>query len=211
MTTESAVAEYAIAESRSGSTAPPFAFLQTVISQYANSPIMLKLLENMADYLDVGADFDRFFALVWNVDTAIGYGLDVWGRIVGVSRVLQLPGTGEFFDFSESGASAHSFGEAIFYGGGDLTSNFALSDAAYRKLIFAKALANISNGSIPGINQILINLFSQYGNCYVIDNQDMTVTYSFGPTLSAVDYAVAVQSGVLPKPAGVTAIFQQRP
>lgn len=181
----------------------------TVISQYANSPVLLALIENLSDHIDPTRDIDAFFDLVFNVDTAQGYGLDVWGRIVGVSRVLKLPGTGgDFFGFAES-IDAHSLNEAPFYGGGTLTNNFSLSDGAYRKLILAKALANICDGSIPAINQILINLFSAYGNCYVTDGGDMTMTYTFGATLSEVDFAIVSQSGVLPRPAGVSATVVQ--
>jgi hypothetical protein len=185
-----------------------FDWFATVISQYANSPILLKLIANMAEYIDPTANFDAFFTLVFNVDTAVGYGLDVWGRIVGVSRVLRLPGDAQYFGFSES-TDGYPFDEGIFFGGGVLTSNFSLSDAAYRKLILAKALANISDGSIPGINQILINLFGNYGNCYVTDGGNMTMTYTFGATLSVVDFAIVAQSGVLPRPAGVSVTIVQ--
>ena len=214
MAAEDAIGEFAIAESRSpfdGTAAPPtrpFDVLATVISQYANSPILLQLIYNMADYLDPTANFDAFYNLIWNVDTAQGYGLDVWGRIVGVSRVLQLPVNEDFFGFDPA-SDAFPFNEGIFYGGGVTTNNFALSDTAYRKLILAKALANISDGSIPSINQILINLFSEYGNCYVTDGEDMTMTYTFGSTLSLVDFAIVSQSGVLPRPAGVSATIVQ--
>lgn len=186
-----------------------FDWFSTVLSQYANSPILLALVENFADYIDPTANFDAFFQLVFDVDTAVGYGLDVWGRIVGVSRILQLPAPGDYFGFSES-SDAHSFNEAPFYGGGSLTNNFALSDDAYRRLILAKALANICDGSIPAINQILINLFGgSYGNCYVTDGGDMTMTYTFGATLSPVDFAIVSQSGVLPRPVGVSATIVQ--
>lgn len=193
-----------------------FDWFSTVISQYANSPILLQLIANVSDYIDPTANFDQFFALVFNVDTAQGYGLDVWGRIVGVSRVLRLPAPGNYFDFTASAPASpvpntdrHSFNESIFYGGGSLTSNFSLTDAAFRKLILAKALANICDGSVPGINQILINLFGIYGNCYVIDGGDMTLIYRFATTLSAVDYAIISQSGVLPRPASVSTTIQQ--
>src|ERR1043166_4995609 len=67
-----------------------FDWWQTVISQYANSPRMMQLLADFYDYIDPVYLDDQFFDLVWNVDTAIGYGLDIWGRIVGVSRVIQV-------------------------------------------------------------------------------------------------------------------------
>lgn len=185
-----------------------FNWFLTVISQYANSPVLLEVLGNMASYIDPTVNIDRFFRLIWNVDTAEGYGLDVWGRIVGVSRVLQLPLDEDYFGFEEA-TDAFGFNQAPFFNGNVLTSNFSLSDTAYRKLILAKALANISDGSIPGINQILINLFSDYGNCYVTDGNDMTMTYTFSASLSPVDFAIVSQSGVLPRPAGVSVSIVQ--
>lgn len=200
--------ELAIAESRDpyGGVVPSavFDWFSTLISQYANSPVLLQLVANMAEYIDPTALFDKFFQLVFNVDTAIGYGLDVWGRIVGVSRVLQLPLDGKYLGFEQADPTAYSFGEGIFFSNNQLTSNFALADEAYRRLILAKALANISDGSIPAINQILINLFGAYGNCYVTDGEDMTMTYTFGSALTPVDFAIVSQSGVLPRPVGVS-------
>ncbi len=213
MLADRALGELAIAASPTPSsvadlTSTAFDIFATVISQYANSPVLLELIANMAVYIDPTAKFDAFFTLIWNVDTAQGHGLDVWGRIVGVSRVLQLPADGDFFGFDEA-TDAFTFNEGIFYGGVNLTDNFALTDTAYRRLILAKALSNISDGSIPGINQILINLFSSYGNCYVTDGGNMTMTFTFGSDLSPVDFAIVSQSGILPKPAGVTVSIVQ--
>lgn len=208
---DEALAEQAIAESLNQAGFAPserFAFAATVISQYANSPVLLKMVADQADYIDPSANIDAFFLQVFNVDTATGYGLDVWGRIVGVSRVLQIPGTDPFFGFDEA-TDGEPFNQAIFFNGDVLTDNFSLSDDAYRKLILAKALANISDGSIAGINQILINLFSEYGNCYCTDGLDMTMTYTFGDTLSPVDFAIVSQSGVLPRPTGVSVTIVQ--
>lgn len=210
MQTEAAIGQLALSESNNpGVPVVSFDWFSTVISQYANSPILLKLIENFNTYVDPSANVDAFYALIFNVDTAQGYGLDVWGRIVGVSRVLHLPDGSEYLGFREAG-DAYTFGEGIFFGGGTATQNFSLSDTVYRRLILAKALSNISDGSIAGINQILINLFSDYGNCYVVDNGDMTLSYSFGGTLSLVDYAIVAQSGVLPRPCGVSSTIVQR-
>ncbi len=41
--------------------------------------------------IDPTADLNAFYDLVWNVATAQGWGLDVWGRIVGVTRNLNIP------------------------------------------------------------------------------------------------------------------------
>lgn len=176
----------------------------TVLSQYANSPIITALVDLFAQWLDPKARFDEFYALIWNIDTAHGFGLDIWGRILGVNRVLQVP-TGEYLGF-ESDDQAKPFGFGIFYGGSRLTNNVALTDEAYRLLLLAKAALNITNASAPAINAILLNLF---GQGYVRDNLDMTITYVFSQTLTPVETAIVFQSGVLPKPCGVSFDVEQ--
>lgn len=188
----------------------PFDFWNTIISQYANSPILTQLIANFDSYVDQTENMQNFFDFIWNVDTAQGYGLDVWGRIVGVSRTLHITGSAENFGFEEATTlSAFGFNQEPFYAGDPLTTNFNLSDSAFRVLIFAKALANISDGSIKAINQLLLNLFPGRGNCYVTDGLNMSMTYTFEFLLSPVEQAILGQSGVLPKPVGVSASVVQ--
>lgn len=189
----------------------PFDFWTTVISQYANSPILTTLISNCFQYLDQTYNMDQFFDLIWNIDTAQGIGLDIWGRIVGVSRTLQVE-TGAYLGFEEPHDTvSQPFNQAPFYSGGTLTSNYLLSDDAYRTLILAKAFANICDGSIPAINQLLINLFPGRGNAYVTDEGGMEMTYTFNFTLSPVESAIVFNSGVLPKPVGVKATVVENP
>lgn len=176
----------------------------TVLSQYANSPIITALVDLFAQWLDPQSRFDQFYSLIWDIDTAEGYGLDVWGRILGVGRVLQVP-VGEYLGF-EQDAQAKPFGFGIFYSGTRLTNNVALTDEAYRTLLLAKAALNITNASAPAINTILLNLF---GQGYVRDNRDMTITYVFSEALTPVETAIVFQSGVLPKPCGVSFDVEQ--
>jgi hypothetical protein len=184
-------------------------FSDTIISQYANSPIINQLITNFNQYIDPYINIDNFYDMLWDIDTAVGYGLDVWGRIVGVGRVLSVA-SGKFLGFEEAtNVSADPYNQSPMYSGQSVTSNFALSDDAYRTLILAKALANISTGSVPSINQILLNLFPGRGNCYVIDNNNMTMTYYFTFLLTAVEAAIVSQSGILPKPVGVLATVVQ--
>lgn len=177
---------------------------RTILSQYANSPILTRLIENMGAYLDQTTNFDAFYDLVMNVNTAQGYGLDVWGRIVGVGRTLSVPGDQTWLGFEEAGDPSQPFNQAPFYSGQQISTNFVLTDTAYRTLIFAKALANICDGSIPAINQILLNLFPNRGNCYVIDNLDMSMTFKFDFILTPVERAIVAQSGALPRSTGVS-------
>lgn len=188
-------------------TIPAFDVWSTIISQYANSPILTQLITNFFQYIDQTADFEAFFDNIWNIDTAQGYGLDVWGRIVGVTRNLQLPTVPpSSFGFAEANAgTALPFGFGVFFTGQGASSSFTLDDNDFRTLIFAKALANISDGSIKSINQLLLNLFPNRGNCFVVDGLNMTMEYVFSFPLSTVELAILGQSGVLPKPTGVAA------
>ena len=183
---------------------PPFDWHNTVMSQYANSPILMQLIDNFDQYIDQTANMDNFYDLIWNVQTAMGYGLDVWGRIVGISRTVAVPDT-TYLGFDQASPSVQAFGYGVFYAGTTSTSNYVLGDDAYRTLIFAKALANISDGSIPSVNQLLLNLFPHRGDCYITDGLNMTMTYTFKFALSAVELAIVSTSGVLPTPCGVKA------
>ncbi|ENN86085.1 hypothetical protein RHSP_32132 [Rhizobium freirei PRF 81] len=214
-------------------TQPSFSVWDTVISQYANSKILTTLITNLNDYIDQTQNLDAFYDAIMNVATAQGEGLNIWGRIVGVNRVLKVQ-VGNWFGFNEASPGSWTFGQGSFYSGASLTSNFSLSDQAYRTLIYAKAAANITDGSIPAINHILMMLFPNRGNAYVTEGSHtgawfgfaestnaqgfnqasfysgspiatMTMTYTFEFQLSPVELAIVQQSGVLPKSTGVAA------
>lgn len=198
-----AIGDFEIGVSPIG-TINPFDPWSTILSQYANSLILTTLITNFAQYVDQTVNMDNFYDDVFNIDTAQGHGLDVLGRIIGVVRTVTLPGDVNYFGFQEAG-SWFGFNEGVFYTGLQSTPNFILSDTAFRLLLFAKAISNISDGSIPSINQLLLNLFPSRGNCYCTDGGDMTMTYTFVFSLSVVERAVLEQSGALPKPVGVSA------
>lgn len=179
---------------------------RTIISQYANSPTLVQLVNNIDEYIDPRADIDSFYNFVWNVDTAQGFGLDIWGRIVGIGRELRLPDV-DWFGFSEALPGAYPFDEQPFFAGGGVTNVYRLADDAYRKLILTKALANIISTNAPSFNQLLQNLFADRGRCYVNDLGGMAMRYTFEFDLTPVEYAIVTQSGALPRPAGVLVYF----
>ena len=182
---------------------------QTVLTEYLKDPVMASIFESWNESIDPSAYYDEFYDSIWNVDTAVGYGLDLWGRIVGVGRVLQL-GDQKYFGFAEATTlSADPYNQSPFYSGQPLTSNYALTDAGFRTLIYAKALANISDNSVPSVNRILMTLFAGRGNAWVADNGGMQITYTFSFLLTPVESAIVTQSGVLPKGTGVKVLYNQ--
>lgn len=176
----------------------------TLMAQYANSPVLTAMITEFNAAMDFTATNDSFYDLMWNIFTAQGYGLDVWGRIVGVVRTISIPGTVQFFGFEEAGSSWTGFGQGSFASPGSiLTQNYVLQDPDFRKLILAKAAGNISNGSIPAVNQILLNLFPGRGKCFVADGLNMSLAFTFNFVLSSVEIAIVSQLNVLPVATGV--------
>ena len=190
---------------------------ETLLSQYYDSPTLVSLIHSFSDAVDPAHNIANFYANIWNVATAVGTGLDIWGQIVGCSRYLQIPST-PYFGFEEAYTvptaltGAQPFQQAPFYEGVQQTTNFAMSDTQYRQLIFVKAAANISNLSVPSINALLRAEFSvnngidPFGPAYVVDNLNMTFTYYLDFIPSSAQIAIVTSSGVFPRPAGVQMI-----
>jgi hypothetical protein len=181
---------------------------QTLASQYANSPTLLKLVSNMDAYIDPQADLNNFYSYVWNVKTAQGFGLDILGRIVNVSRQLKIPAAVVNFGYKE-GLNYQPFGQSPFYAGPPASNTYLLTDDAYRTLILMKALLNISNSTAPAINQMLKNLFAGRGRCYVTDTGQMQIRFVFEFELLPYELAILTQSNAVPRPASVSAQVMQ--
>lgn len=168
----------------------------TILSQYANSPALMSLIDSMNQYFSPDADLDAFYAAVWDVldddATLNSYGLDVWGRIVGVSRNLNIPTS-----ITNPGGFTYTPG------------TYVLDDSSFRTLILIKALANITTCTAPSLNALLTKLFASRGRCYVRDAGAMTMTFTFEFYLLPYEYAIVAISGVIPHPAGVLVSIQQ--
>lgn len=185
-------------------------YTDTILSQYANSPTICSLIETFNDAIDPSADLDNVFKFIWDVDTARGFGLDILGKIVDVTRLLTVASTPFYFGFSEAAISSSSenpqpFGQGVFYNGVQSTSTVELADDAYRQLIIAKAMFNITDCSIPNINKILRWLFSSYGTAFVVDGGNMQLRYTFLFDLTPAQLAIVTSGKVLPRPCGVLA------
>lgn len=183
----------------------------TVVSQFANSPVILRLIECFDDWLDPESLFDEFYTKIWDLDTAQGPGLDIWGRIVGVDRVLSFPASPSYFGFATGVRDFAPFGQAPFNAGTGATKNYALGDDAYRALIFVKAAANIAETSAPTLNRLLHAVFGGRGRCYVNDLGAMQMRYTFEFYLRPHELAILTRAGVVPRPTGVAVSVLQQP
>lgn len=176
----------------------------TFLAQYANSPILTGLIQAFNAEIDPRGDITNFYDFVWNVQTAQGFGLDIWGKIVNIPRTIQLLPPADYLGFKEASPTSYPFGQAPFYGGAAMsTMTYSLSDPAYRVLILTKALANISSFTAPSVNALLRFLFAGRGSCYVLEQGPMEIQYVFNFELQPWESSVIQQPTLMPRPAGV--------
>lgn len=154
----------------------PFVWQDTILSQYANSLRILSVIASFADSELQTTNFDNFYDDIWNILTARGFGLDLWGRILGISRTLTVD-AGSYFGFEEALPGSNGWNQQAWYSGPPSSGNYDLSDAAYLQLLLAKAAFNICDGSIPSINKILMALFPGRGNAYVQEGSGIDERY----------------------------------
>lgn len=186
---------------------------KTVMRQFSNSPTLLALLDDFDQWVDLTQFSAAFLANVWDISTARGFGLDIWGRILGQSRYLQIAQTPvDNFCFninSSPGTQWKPWSQAPFYGGATAgTVAFPLQDAYYRQLLLVKAAANIAKCDCPSVNALMRSMFGNRGRCYVGYDlaKPMHIGYHFEFFPTPVEKSI-IESGLFPKPAGTTATY----
>ena len=144
------------------------------ILQYANSPRISQLLDDIKYYFNDENFWNDFYTKIWNIETATKIGLDIWGAIVNIPRNLDTD-------------------EGIY----------SLSDEQYRKVILLKAFANIAATVPETFNRVLRTLSEDRGLCFCHDLGGMAMSYVFMFKLEAWEKALFKAKDILPRPAGV--------
>ena len=157
-----------------------------IYHQYANSTKMVKFIDKSAVVLGASGDLSNFYQTVFNIDTAVGFGLDIWGSILNIPRSLLITLN-------------------------NVDQQYTMSDDEYRLILKLACAKNISDATCASIYQSLSLIFSNYGNIYVSDLGSMHLRYSFEFLLPNTMYAILSATGVIPKPAGVNVELYEIP
>ena len=185
---------------------------ETVQSQYAASPTIRALVDGFNKLVDPRDDIQLFFDKYFNLDTAKGFGLDCWARIVGVSRSIWLEKVGKNFGYFTT-ENEVPYVENTYKGfmpwdqgvfgepGADGKGNYLIGDAAFKEFILWKALANISTGDAYTLNRLLSKLMGQ--SVIVSETGVMQIRITTTSPLENWQKAVMTQYGMFGKPAGV--------
>lgn len=152
--------------------------LNLIILQYSdkqNARAEMTALIN--EYQSAWTFFENFIPS-FDIDKAYGDRLDLIGKIVGLSRTVNLLIDKKYFGF-EGQTNALGFGQAPFYRASDERySASELSDNDYQFYLKAKIIKNNVKAIMAGENSIpkmFYFLFKPY-TVTVEDNKDMTLT-----------------------------------
>lgn len=172
----------------------------TVQSQYAASPTIRALVDGFNDEIDPRADIGLFREKIFDVLTAEGVGLDIWGRIVALPRSIHVTDNSYWLGFRYS--LLQTFGHGVFWNDLENVDNFEVEDAAYRALIMWKAAANISTADAAALNKLL-NILFPGRNCYVLETGVMALRVVTEFAIESFYRSFFLQYGLIAKGAGV--------
>ena len=127
--------------------------MNKIQDQYKNTNIetLTNALTELYDKF-ITQPIQEFYENIYNLDTAVNIGLDLWGER------LNFPRTIKYIDEITGKESA-----------------VTLQDDEYRLVLQIATLKLYTKMSVPGINKTLKELFAFYNaRAYTVDNQDMT-------------------------------------
>ena len=180
----------------------------TIMAQYANSPVIVTLIESMNEIIDPSKNINDFYNIVWNLNTAVGFGLDILGRIVGISRTVKMTDpNARYLGFQTNpvGTSFDPFDQSPMSAAGANFDSYQLPDSTFRQLIIFKAAANILMATAPNINKFLKLIFNN--KAFYLTNGSMRGQYTFAFELTAIQNIIVYSLGLLPEPCGVLVYY----
>lgn len=151
-------------------------YLNLLTSQYRNSTKLNQFLEKMLQKFDDVSQALVQLEVLMDVDNAYGAMLDAIGSRVGASRLVGFT--------PSNGVSPN------------------LDDNTYRVYIKAKAVANLWDSTIDGLQTAWSILFPQF-KLYIQDNQNMTATVYVIGSPSSILIDMIKNGYIVPRPEGV--------
>lgn len=187
--------------------------------QYANAHWLNAILQDSFDFFKEStlSFWDKWYTDVFNLDTANAFGLEVWGRILGVKRPASAPqnyvvdsdNVLRFLNVNDQTWHAiwlkgnpSQFAIELSPQNENIQGSIPITDAMYRRCLKAKLFLLYSNYSVSDINRYLNYLFPNRG-VYAKDNLNMTMDIVFSYVPTDVELSIITFKDFAPRPAGV--------
>lgn len=153
---------------------------KVILWQYDDASNFKALVDKEQTFMDdaVTKFWEDFNKDVFNLSTCNTFGLELWGRLLGVARPTY-----------SSGGTQHEY-----------------NDEQYRLVLRARIYLLTFDGSAKALNQFFKMLFPEYP-VIITDNLDMTVSINFANEPTQEIKTVLNNSLFLPRPSGVEYII----
>lgn len=170
------------------------------LSQYANSPKFMALFNGLLDLFNNAKTLEDWYNVVFDIKTATGYGLDIWGKILNVGRS---------FTYDNNGVQ-----ETIYLSGEQTIDGVHYSDyeveEAYRQVLLLSAMSNITNATLKSLNNLFQFYYQDRGIAYCINYGTMKIRVVYEFYVNKLEQAI-FSSSIFPKPTGVLLSFEYVP
>jgi len=170
-----------------------------MISQYANSPKFVSLVNGLTGLFSNSKLISDWFNVVYNIKTAKGFGLDIWGKILNQGRNFT-------YTNEKTGVKTYYYLKGEMTIDGTIFSSDEIENT-YRTVLIMKALSNITNATAKSLNDLLQFYFQDRGKMYVIKYDTMKIRYVFEFYVNKLEKSIFT-SNVMPKPTGVGVDFR---
>lgn len=189
----------------------------SIFVQFETAKNLNKLFDELYPLLTIAPQ--DFLKDYFDIDTCGTDGLNNWGKILNLSRVVSISvATDGVFGFDEDNYPIdeneypQNFDNGFFYNPAYENNpvQYSLSDYEFRAALKFRYAALTTNLSMQSINRIMNNLLIQLNStykCVVIQTAVMQLTYKFNFDLLSWQKALFSNRAILPVPAGVTAIL----
>lgn len=184
--------------------------LQSILWQYDAAEKIQTLIQKKQDWYDAQHTqfWEQWYTNVFDLSTAVAFGLSVWSIILGVPYFIQIgEDPGPIFGFNE----VPLINDNMNFGNGNfspLSGQIILNVEDQRLLLQVRYYQLISRGSRTQTNEFLNTLFNNpdgpyQGGAWMIDSLNMTIDYVFNCPISDSLLNVFKLYDVLPRPSGV--------
>lgn len=173
-----------------------------MLSQYANSPKYVALYNGLTDLFSNAKTLNDWFNVVYNLKTASGFGLDVWGAILNQDRSITY--------INED----TNLPETIYLKGALTADGISYTEEQieeiYRQVLFLKAMSNITNATLKSLNDMLLYYYQNRGRAYALNYGTMEIRFVFEFFVNKLEKAIFT-SDLMPRPTGVLMNFEFLP
>lgn len=193
--------------------------LKNITWRYDQSPNLVALIASKQKWYEKNHDqfWNDWIANVFDLRNANNLGLAVWAYILNVPiSVLALQDSFRYWAFDALRENFTDSTKPQNPGSGDfppVSSSGAIT--TLQEKIWAlrlKYYVHTSQRTVTSLNAMLADVFSNAsGTAYVLDNQNMTMTYVFNFAISTFLQNAMIQYDLLPRVAGVKLIIQVNP